>query len=64
MRWVYEQLIYSGWTLKMIADDLNARGIPTYFKASIWNKIYQLVRSPVYKGVFYAHEQPRQEREV
>ncbi len=58
MRWVYEQLIYNGWTLKMVADDLNARGVPTYFKASIWNKstLYQLVRSPVYKGVFYAHK--------
>jgi site-specific DNA recombinase len=58
MRWVYDQLIYNGWTLRMIADDLNLRGVPTYFKASVWNKatLYQLVRSPVYKGVFYAHK--------
>jgi site-specific DNA recombinase len=58
MRWVYEKLIYSGWTLKMITDDLNARGVPTYFRAGFWNKatLYQLVRSPVYKGVFYSHK--------
>jgi site-specific DNA recombinase len=58
MRGIYERLIYDGWTLSRIADDLNSRGVPTYFKAGFWNPstIYQLVRSSVYKGEFYSHK--------
>ena len=58
MRWVYEQLIYHGRTLHQIAKDMNAQGIPTRFKPGFWSPstLYQLVKSPVYKGVFYANK--------
>ena len=57
MRWVYEKLIYEGWTLHRIATAMNDEGIPTRFKNGFWtpSTLYQLVKSPVYKGEFYAN---------
>ena len=56
MRRVYERLVYDGWTLYRIADEMNERGIPTRFRTGFWtpSTLYQLVKSPVYKGEFYA----------
>lgn len=57
MRWVYERLLYRGWTLNKIAKELNDRGIPTRFKLGVWaaGTLYQMVKSPIYKGEFYAN---------
>ena len=57
MRAIYEKLIYEGQTLYQIAKWLNDAKIPTRFKAGFWTAgtLYQLVKSPVYKGVFYAN---------
>lgn len=58
MRWVYEQIIYQGRTLHQIAKDLNKQGVPTRFKLGFWTPgtLYQLVKSPVYKGEFFANK--------
>ena len=57
MRQVYEFLIYKGWTLNKVARWLNNNDIPTRFKTGFWtaSTLYQLVKSPVYKGDFYAN---------
>lgn len=57
MRSVYEKLVHEGWTLNWIAKWLNDEGIPTRFRTSFWtaSTLHQLVKSPVYKGVFYAN---------
>lgn len=57
MRWIYEKTIYDGWTLHKIAKWMNDAHVPTRFKAGFWtpSTIYQLVKSPVYKGEFYAN---------
>ena len=57
VRWMYERLIYDGWTLPQIAKEMNDEGVPTRFKQSFWSAatIYQMLRSTVYKGEFYAH---------
>ena len=57
MRAIYEKIIYEGKTLHWIANWLNVAGIPTRFKTSFWTTgtLYQMVRSTVYKGVFYAN---------
>jgi site-specific DNA recombinase len=57
MRAIYEKLIYEGQTLYQIAKWLNDTKIPTRFKAGFWTAgtLYQLVKSPVYMGVFYAN---------
>lgn len=57
MRWVYEQIIYKRATLQQIAKDMNEIGIPTRFKNGFWtpSTLYQLVKSEVYKGEFYAN---------
>jgi hypothetical protein len=54
---MYERIIYDGCTLIQLAKDMNDRGIPTRFKQGFWTAatIYQMIRSPVYKGEFYAH---------
>lgn len=57
MRLIYEKLVYEGWTLHRVAKYLNDNHIPTRFRLGFWTAgtIYALVRSPVYKGEFYAH---------
>jgi site-specific DNA recombinase len=57
MRVIYEKIIYEGQTLGQIAKWLNDSGIPTRFKYGFWTAgtLHQLVKSPVYKGVFYAN---------
>ena len=57
MRWLYEQVIYKRMTLYQIAQEMNETGIPTRFKNGFWTPgtLYQLVKSPVYKGEFYAN---------
>jgi site-specific DNA recombinase len=57
MRAVYEKLIYEGKTLGQIAKWMNDTGISTRFKTGFWTSstLYQLVKSPVYKGEFYAN---------
>lgn len=58
MRWVYEELIYKGRTLHQIAAEMNDQGIPTRFSPGFWTPatLYQMVKSPVYKGEFYANK--------
>lgn len=58
MRAIYEKIIYEGQTLFQITRWLNDSGIPTRFKTSFWttSTLYQMVRSPVYKGIFYANQ--------
>ncbi len=57
MRAVYEKIIYDGLTLHKIAKWMNDTQIPTRFKTGFWtaSTLYQLVKSTVYKGVFYAN---------
>jgi len=57
MRAVYEKIIYEGQTLHQIAKWLNDAEIPTRFKTGFWTAgtLYHLVKSPVYKGEFYAN---------
>jgi site-specific DNA recombinase len=57
MRWIYEKLIYDRLSLYKIAGTLNDWGIPTRFKTKFWtaSTLIQLVKSPVYKGEFYAN---------
>ena len=57
VRWIYEKIIYEGWSLYEIAKEINALGIPTRFSTGYWkpSTIYQLVKSPVYKGEFCAN---------
>ncbi len=57
MRWVYEKIIYHNLSLYKIAKALNNWGIETRFKTKFWtaSTLYQLVKSPVYKGDFYAN---------
>lgn len=57
MRIIYEMLIYEGKTLHQIAKWLNNAQVPTRFKTGFWTAgtLYQLVKSTVYKGVFYAN---------
>jgi site-specific DNA recombinase len=57
MRAVYEKIIYEGATLHQVAKWLNDSQIPTRFKTGFWTAgtLYQLVKSTVYKGVFYAN---------
>lgn len=57
IRWVYQRLIYEGWTLYQIAKQLNDQGVPTRFRTGFWtaSTLYQLVKSTVYKGEFYAN---------
>lgn len=57
MRWVYEKIIYHHLSLYKIAKALNNWGIETRFKTKFWtaSTLYQLVKSPVYKGDFYAN---------
>lgn len=57
MRGIYEKLIYEGQTLHQISKWLNDAGIPTRFKTGFWTAgtLYQLVKSTVYKGIFYAN---------
>jgi site-specific DNA recombinase len=63
MRQIYEKIIYEGWTLGQIAKWLNDTGVPTRFQPGFWtaSTVYALVRSPVYKGEFYAHRHYRVE---
>ena len=57
MRAVFEKIIYEGQTLSQISKWMNNTGIPTRFKTGFWTAgtIYQLVKSTVYKGEFYAN---------
>lgn len=57
MRWVYEKIIYHQMSLYKIAKALNNWDIETRFKTKFWtaSTLYQLVKSPVYKGDFYAN---------
>ncbi len=57
VRAVYERLIYQGWTTKMLAKWLNDTHIPTRFQNGVWDAstICRLIKSPVYKGEFYAN---------
>ena len=57
MRSIYEKIIYERWTLMRIAKWLNDNHIPTMSKIGVWTPgtLYQMVRSPVYKGEFYAN---------
>lgn len=58
MRAIYEKLIYEGLTLHQIAKWLNDSHIPTRFKDGFWTAgtLYALVKSPVYKGDFFANQ--------
>jgi site-specific DNA recombinase len=57
MRMIYEMLLYKRWHLSQIAQWLNDRGIATRFKGGLWTAatVHKLVKSPVYKGDFYAN---------
>lgn len=57
MRAIYEKIIYEGQTLHQIAKWMNDTEIPTRFKTGFWtaSTLYILVKSTVYKGVFYAN---------
>ena len=57
MRAIYEKIIYDRWTLVRIAKWLNESHIPTHSKVGFWTPgtFLQMVKSPVYKGVFYAN---------
>jgi site-specific DNA recombinase len=57
MRSVYDKIIHDGWTLHQLSKWLNDAGIPTRFKTGFWtaSTLYQLVKSPVYKGDFFAN---------
>jgi site-specific DNA recombinase len=57
MRFVYEQLIYHDSTLGPIAEYLNRNEIPTPHNATAWTvaSLARMVKSPVYKGEFYAN---------
>lgn len=57
VRLAYDKIIYQGWTLRKVAAYLNDQSLPPPKRSTVWgpNSLYTLLRSPVYKGVFYAN---------
>jgi len=57
MRTIYERLIYEGWTLGRLSDQLNADGVPTRFNARVWcpATLSHMIKDPIYKGELYVN---------
>lgn len=78
VRWIYERLGLDGWSCRRIADDLNARGVPTHYSRDgrgvrgkrtqgLWRagRIRNLVVNPIYRGEQrYGRRSAKAKREV
>lgn len=57
VRWIFDCVIKEHKSLRIIAAEMNRKGIPTTFNGKLWcsGTIAHIVSDEIYKGEFYAH---------